>query len=130
MFGFIASLLDPTNSGVLKKGLDLIDNSYFTDQEKAKNRLKLVKSHTKFVETAVTNENQTRSLTRRFIALIVILAWVPFFITVCVLGIYSIVKNTGQLPQLLDFITTINTPTIMILAFYFGSQFANGFMKK
>ena len=44
MFNFIKSLFDETNSSTLKKGLDLIDNSFYTEQEKQGAKSKLLNS--------------------------------------------------------------------------------------
>ena len=137
MFNFITSLFDETNSSTLKKGLDLIDNSFYTEQEKqgAKSELlsakiELIKEHSNFVKTALKDENKGRSHTRRFMAMTVIFLWIPTEFALSVLGIYYIIYDPSKLSLVKDLMYVTSQPTLMVLGFYFGSQVLSGLFKK
>lgn len=107
-----------TVAETVKSGVGMLDNAFYTDQEKAANSLKMTDTWLK-IQKAIADENSIRSITRR------ILAWgilVNFLIIIDV-GVYLVVAgNTNKVNALKTFIidTKMGWMALSVVIFYFG----------
>jgi hypothetical protein len=122
MFKLVGSLFDPTNANLVSKGIDIIDKSSFKDEEKADFKLNIMNAHVDHIKAVSSDMNQTRSLTRKWISMAIIIPSLPANIFLSWMGIYAIWYNTGQLSEIRDLLFIINSGTFMVLGFYFGTS--------
>lgn len=111
----IFSKIFGTNSAV-KQGLDLVDNAFYTDQEKAENKKDMLKAYEPF------------KITQRLLALI----WTLFSILLLSLATALHIMNFDDDAEfILDLMASyqIHYIALIILGFYFGGGFLNGIKK-
>lgn len=127
MFSWLASVFGGSKNS--SKTLDIIDTSIkgignwidekdFTPEEKSKALAKAVDSHLELVK-ATNNENSTRSVTRRYIAVIII-GWVLLLSTLSIC--LYIAGRESDAKIVIDVISMVggNVLVITIVGFYFG----------
>ena len=117
----------------VNKAIDLVaksaDNLNFTNQERAKLNAELAENLAKHVEATV-DESTDRSVTRRYIAVVIITLYVCIAVAVLLLyafGVDAVAKQIVEITNVLE----LDTAFIMILAFFFGGYYINklGFFK-
>jgi len=98
-----------------------IDEKDFTPEEKSKALAKSVDSHLKLVE-ATNNENSTRSITRRWLAFIIV-GWTLLMTTVGI--IFALINDVTRANIIFDSVAGMgsNILLISVVGFYFGVQF-------
>jgi len=111
----------------VNKAIDLVaksaDNLNFTNQERAKLNAELAENLAKHVEATV-DESTDRSVTRRYIAVVIITLYVCIAVAVLLLyafGVDAVAKQIVEITNVLE----IDTAFIMILAFFFGGYYIN-----
>lgn len=107
-----------TVADTVKSGVGMLDNAFYTDQEKAANSLKMTDIWLK-IQKAIADENSIRSITRR------ILAWgiLVNFLIIIDIGVYLVVAgNTDKVNALKAFIidTKVGWMALSVVIFYFG----------
>lgn len=107
-----------TVADTVKSGVGMLDNAFYTDQEKAANSLKMTDIWLK-IQKAIADENSIRSITRR------ILAWgiIVNFLIIIDIGVYlTVTDNTAKVTILKNFIleTKMGWMALSVVIFYFG----------
>ena len=115
-----------TVADTVKSGVGMLDNAFFTDQEKATMALKSGELWLK-IQEATANENSIRLITRRVIAWLVMGLFLFLILVACIVWKFD--------PAWAKYIKeTIVDTQLMYLAmivgfFYFGSYGIQGIMK-
>lgn len=111
----------------VNKAIDFVaksaDNLNFTNQERAKLNAELAENLVKHVEATV-DESTDRSVTRRYIAVVIITLYVCIAVAVLLLyafGVDAVAKQIVEITNVLE----LDTAFIMILAFFFGGYYIN-----
>lgn len=111
----------------VNKAIDFVaksaDNLNFTNQERAKLNAELAENLVKHVEATV-DESTDRSVTRRYIAVVIITLYVCIAVAVLLLyafGVDAVAKQIVEITNVLE----LDTAFIMILAFFFGGYYFN-----
>ena len=111
----------------VNKAIDFVaksaDNLNFTNQERAKLNAELAENLAKHVEATV-DESTDRSVTRRYIAVVIITLYVCIAVAVLLLyafGVDAVAKQIVEITNVLE----LDTAFIMILAFFFGGYYIN-----
>ena len=110
-------LLDIFNSGnkTVDKGIELIDNAFYTDQEKASTKLSLLKAYEPF------------KIAQRYLALIFCLPYaLAWFVTLITSFWFEIDKQIELLTSPWGMASIVLT----IVGFYFGGGFLNSLPRK
>lgn len=107
-----------TVADTVKSGVSMLDNAFYTKQEKATNALKMTDMWLK-IQKIIADENSIRSITRR------ILAWgiLVNFLIIIDIGVYLIIMgNTEKVTALKEFIidTKMGWMALSVVIFYFG----------
>ena len=109
----------------VNKAIDIVaksaDNLNFTNQERAKLNAELAENLAKHVEATV-DESTDRSVTRRYIAVVIITLYVCIAVAVLLLyafGVDAVAKQIVEITNVLE----LDTAFIMILAFFFGGYY-------
>lgn len=110
------------------KTLKMIDNAFFTEQERAERRRQVVTDYLEHQRLILQNDTHYRSVTRRYIALAFVVAYVVVLVLVL---ISPVIGNEALYSQAMGELTPI---VILIITFYFGTgaikTFQNGGKKK
>lgn len=119
--GLLSSLLSPkTGADIVKSGMGLVDNAFYTEQEKAKNYKELTEIAMKHDQMAWADNNTARSITRRWIACSITFV---FLLAVLVLGIVYMIPALSYAEDGLKFIIQmVDQPFTIVLSFYFGTH--------
>ncbi len=111
----------------VNKAIDFVaksaDNLNFTNQERAKLNAELAENLAKHVEATV-DESTDRSVTRRYIAVVIITLYVCIAVAVLLLyafGVDAVAKQIVEITNVLE----LDTAFVMILAFFFGGYYIN-----
>lgn len=105
---------------VVDKSFDLVDNAFYTDQEKAENKSNILKYYEPF------------KLAQRYLAMtfapVYCFAWVLTFLTELLSALWG---NTVKLDKVYGLLTGhMATMVILILGFYFAGGAAEGIMDR
>lgn len=116
MFSWLTGNSDATEKAV--EGVSsLLDNAFYTDQEKGEVRLKMVDFHIRFAEAT-----QHMSISRRIITIVVTAMWALVVLILLILGIVF-GKDAASVKFVFDTMKDIvNPPFMIIVGFYFLSQ--------
>lgn len=116
MFSWLTGNSDATEKAV--EGVSsLLDNAFYTDQEKGEVRMKMVDFHIRFAEAT-----QGMSISRRVITIVVTAMWAFTVLLLMLLGIWL-----GKEADSVEFVfetmkDIVNPPFMIIVGFYFLSQ--------
>lgn len=102
------------SESVVKKGVDLIDNAFYTDQEKASQKLKLLNSYEPY------------KLAQRYLAVMFCFVFLISFLV----GVVFVCLGR-DVDALLDLVSEFYLWAIVltIISFYFGGGFIESFVK-
>ena len=108
--GFIGKIF---GGGTVKKGLDLADKAFYTDQEKANMDLKLAQAY--------GQNSPASSKARRFM---MYLFCVPFMLCFLTGFVHLLLGNSAEINNIINYVNLWNLPALVggILLFYFGRQ--------
>lgn len=109
------------NSDATEKAVDgavsLLDNAFYTGQEKAEVGLKMVDFHIRFAEAT-----QHMSISRRIIVVVVTSMWALVVLVMLALGL-MLGKDATSVKFVFEILKDIvNPPFMIIVGFYFLSQ--------
>jgi len=102
----------------VKSGVSMLDNAFYTDQEKATNAGKIMDTWLE-IQKVTVGENSIKSVIRRWLACGIIFN----FLLLVNIGVYLIlIGKTDKVTALKDFIidTNMGWMTLTVVIFYFG----------
>ncbi len=118
MFSWLTGNSDATNKAV-DGAVSLLDNAFYTDQEKSAAGLKVLEFKMKFAETT-----QHMSISRRWIVCAVTAMWTLTVFVMLGMGVL-LGKDATSVKFLFEaFRDVVNPPFMVIVGFYFLSQVA------
>lgn len=128
MLGILKTIFG--SGDVLKKGLDLIDEAWTSDEEAAENKVKLIESKTK-AKTDLLSAYAPFKLAQRYIAFMFTFVFLFIMANGVVGALYGVV-NMENVKEALDFANKMWLGEIMIaiVSFYFGGGFIESVNRK
>ena len=119
--GLISKILGSTKNAdiIVKKGAEFIDHAFYTDEEKAENKVKLVDFYLKYQETT-----KGQNLARRMIALMLVGLYVALILMAVVVYPFNPLWSNMLFTTLKD---VLMQPFNIVVAFYFGSHLLRNF---
>ena len=118
----VLSIAEKTTSGVVA-GIDAL---FFTDEEKSHASQKAIETYIELMKTTA-NENSTRSMTRRILAIMVMGTFLLFLIAGAIIWRF----NTEWAMYVLGNAKTLSNLALAVGVFYFGPyQIGKAFSKK
>jgi hypothetical protein len=116
-----------TVADTVKSGVGMLDNAFYTDQEKAADGQKIMELWLKIQETTA-GENSIRSVTRRILAWTIMGAYVVIVLGACIVWKFDSAWATYILSLLTD--TNLSYLALIVGFFYFGSYAVGQYIKK
>lgn len=116
-----------TAADAVKTGVGMLDNAFYTDQEKAADAHKMVETWIKIQETTAS-ENSIRSITRRVLAWIIMGAFISLVIFAC--GAWKIDPAWADYIKQMLVDTSLGYLALIVGFFYFGSYAVGQYVKK
>lgn len=115
---------------VVKKGLDLIDEAWTSDEEKADNEVKIIEAKTN-AKATLLNAYAPFKLAQRYLALMFTFVYLFIMINGILGALYGWV-NMENVKEALKFANEMWLGEIMItiIAFYFGGGLVESYKKK
>ena len=124
MWGVIGKIFG--TGDVLDKGIDLIDDAFYTDTEKAEDLAKSKVAKTK-AKIDLMKAYAPFKVAQRYLALMFGLSYIGTYILVLVM--YFLGKEVTEVMDILEMFQ-INYVVLIIVTFYFGGGLADGVIKK
>ena len=117
-------------SDVIKKGAELLDKAFYTDEEKAKDTQKLIELKTK-AKVDLLNAYHPFKVTQRILAIAFVFTFLFIVINGILGALYGIV-DMNKVKEAMEFADSVNLGTIVmiIVGFYFGGGFVESFKRK
>jgi len=127
MFGIFKSIFG--GGDVIKKGAELLDNAFYTDQEKAKDEQKLIELKAK-AKVDLLNAYHPFKVTQRILAIAFSFTFLFIVINGILGALYGIV-DMDRVKEALKFADSVNLGDIvmMIVVFYFAGGTIESFKK-
>ena len=116
------------NNEVVKKGMNLIDEAFYTDDEKDTNKIEKIKQKIEIIKSY-----EPFKLAQRYIAVIVLINFTIAFQTCLILTVVNITTSQNyDLKSIFELLNVFNISTIMIVicSFYFGGGAIESWRKK
>ena len=128
MLGILSNIFG--SGDVVKKGLDLIDEAWTSDEEKADNEVKIIEAKTN-AKATLLNAYAPFKLAQRYLALMFTFVYLFIMMNGILGSLYGWV-NMENVRESLKFANEMWLGEIMItiVAFYFGGGLAESFKKK
>jgi len=104
----VGKLVDKASSG--------IDKIFFTKEEKADFSFKIADSLAQYVNSTIS-ENSARSITRRYLAILIMATYLFLMVAACGVSIWDVEKGTF----IFDVANKMSTLVLMVGAFFFGA---------
>ncbi|MBW2645076.1 MAG: hypothetical protein JRE23_02655 [Deltaproteobacteria bacterium] len=130
--GFLTGILGTpkvvdTVADTVKSGMGMLDNAFYTDQEKAKDAGKVMETWLA-IQKATANENSVRSITRRILAWIIMGTFVLLVVAACIVWKF----DPGWAAYIKDTIVDTKLAYLALIVgfFYFGSYGLGTLIKK
>ncbi|MFA5458049.1 MAG: hypothetical protein WC261_10505 [Synergistaceae bacterium] len=116
-----------TVADTVKSGVGMLDNAFYTDQEKAADAGKMMDLWLEIQKTTAS-ENSIRSITRRVLAWIIMGAYVLIVLAACALW----KLDAAWAQYILNLLTETNLSYLALIVgfFYFGSYAIGQYMRK
>ena len=126
--GFFSTIFG--NDNVVKKGMELIDEAFYTDEERAEDRVKLLekKSNIKLEQLKAYHPYK---VTQRFIALSFIFVFLFIMLNGILSQLYGLV-DMENVKNALNFANQmwLGEIVLIIVTFYFGGGTAEGVLER
>ncbi|AZV46853.1 hypothetical protein C3L23_06075 [Nautilia sp. PV-1] len=121
MFGFLKNIFG--GSDIIKKGADLLDEAFYTDEEKAKDKEKLIQMKAE-QKIKLLEAYHPFKVTQRILAVSFTFTFLFIVINGILGALYGWV-DMNRVKEALDFANSVNLGWIVmtIVAFYFGGGF-------
>lgn len=116
------------NNEVVKKGMNLIDEAFYTDDEKDSNKIEKIKQKIQIIKAY-----EPFKLAQRYIAVIVLINFTIAFQTCLILTVVNITTSQNyDLKSIFELLNVFNISAIMIVicTFYFGGGTIESWRKK
>lgn len=128
MLGILSNIFG--SGDVVKKGLDLIDEAWTSDEEKADNEVKIIEAKTN-AKATLLNAYAPFKLAQRYLALMFTFVYLFIMINGILGSLYGWV-NMENVRESLKFANEMWLGEIMItiVAFYFGGGLVESYKKK
>lgn len=128
MFGILSNIFG--SGDVVKKGLDLIDEAWTSDEEKADNEVKIIEAKTN-AKATLLNAYAPFKLAQRYLALMFTFVYLFIMMNGILGSLYGWV-NMENVRESLKFANEMWLGEIMItiVAFYFGGGLVESYKKK
>lgn len=128
MIGILSNIFG--SGDVVKKGLDLIDEAWTSDEEKADNEVKIIEAKTN-AKATLLNAYAPFKLAQRYLALMFTFVYLFIMINGILGSLYGWV-NMENVRESLKFANEMWLGEIMItiVAFYFGGGLVESYKKK
>lgn len=116
-----------TVADTVKSGVGMLDNAFYTDQEKAADAVKLMDVWIEIQKTTAS-ENSIRSITRRLLAWTIMGVYVLIVMAACI--VWKIDPEWAK--YILSLLTETNLSYLALIVgfFYFGSYAIGQYMRK
>lgn len=116
-----------TVADTVKSGVGMLDNAFYTDQEKAVDGQKIMDLWLEIQKTTAS-ENSIRSITRRVLAWVIMGTYVLIVLAACVIWKF----DSGWAKYILSLLTETNLSYLALIVgfFYFGSYAVGQYIKK
>ena len=121
MFGFLKNIFG--GSDIIKKGAELLDEAFYTDEEKAQDREKLIQMKAE-QKIKLLEAYHPFKVTQRILAVAFIFTFLFIVINGILGALYGWV-DMNRVKEALDFANSVNLGWIVmtIVGFYFGGGF-------
>jgi hypothetical protein len=121
MFGFLKNIFG--GSDIIKKGADLLDEAFYTDEEKAKDKEKLIQMKAE-QKIKLLEAYHPFKVTQRILAIAFTFTFLFIVINGILGALYGLV-DMNRVKEALDFANSVNLGWIVmaIVGFYFGGGF-------
>ncbi len=106
-----------TVADTVKSGVGMLDNAFYTDQEKATNGLKMQDLWLK-IQQAIANENSIKSVTRRILAWGIVCLFLFLILAAC--AVWKLDPNWAEYIKGMIIETKLMYLTMIVAFFYFG----------
>ena len=116
-----------TVADTVKSGVGMLDNAFYTDQEKAANNVKMMEVWLEIQKTTAS-ENSVRSITRRILAWLIMGVYTFIVIAACV--IWKIDSVWAEYIKNMLTETNLSYLALIVGFFYFGSYAVGQYIKK
>lgn len=116
-----------TVADTVKSGVGMLDNAFYTDQEKAADAGKMMDTWLKIQQTTA-GENSIRSITRRVLAWVIMGVYVVIVLFACVVWKFD-AAWAGYIKGILTE-TNLSYLALIVGFFYFGSYAVGQYIKK
>lgn len=123
---FSAPKIVETGCEVVKTGVGMLDEAFYTDQERAMDSIEVSKLALERVKLAL-NESSIRSITRRFLSFAII-GQAMFLTTVS--GVLYLMGKVKDAAFILDLLKFWSVPLSAVVIFYFGYYGVQQIIKK
>ena len=109
---------------VAKKAPEMVDNMFHTDQEKSQANLAWFGKWCEMM-VQIKDENTARSITRRILAMFIIVIWAVF----CFCGLVDIFLHLGNVDNILSLADALYVALVTgaVITFYFGVSIIDRF---
>ncbi len=108
-----------TAADLIKAGVSGIDKLFFTEEEKSDASAKFYDNWIKTLELLVDTES-IRSITRRYLAVAVVGAWLYLVILGVMVHVFGGDKETAEF--VFKVVESMNYPVLAVIGFYFGPE--------
>ena len=126
--GFFSAIFG--NNNIVKKGIDLIDEAFYTDEEKAEDKMKLLEKKSE-IKIEQLKAYHPYKITQRFIALSFIFVFLFIMLNGIIAQLYGIV-DIQNVKNALKFANKmwLGEIVLIIITFYFGGGAIEGILDK
>lgn len=130
--GFLSAILGApkvvdTVADTVKSGMGMLDNAFYTDQEKAVDAGKIMETWLK-IQGATASENSIRSITRRILAWLIMGVFLFLVVSACVIWRFS--PEWAMYIKSIIVDVQIGYLAMIVGFFYFGAYSVGQYMKK
>jgi len=126
--GFFSAIFG--NNNIVKKGIDLIDEAFYTDEEKAEDKMKLLEKKSE-IKIEQLKAYHPYKITQRFIALSFIFVFLFIMLNGIIAQLYGIV-DIQNVKNALKFANEmwLGEIVLIIITFYFEGGTIEGILDK
>jgi len=127
MFGFLKNIFG--GSEIIKKGAELLDEAFYTDEEKAKDKEKLIQLKAQ-AKVDLLKAYHPFKVTQRILAIMFVGSYVFIMLNGIIGSLYGVI-DMQKVKEAMDFADSMNLGliTMAIVSFYFGGGFVESFKR-
>ena len=127
MFGFLKNIFG--GSEIIKKGAELLDEAFYTDEEKAQDKEKLIQLKAE-QKIKLLEAYHPFKVTQRILAIMFVGSYVFIMLNGIIGSLYGVI-DMQKVKEAIDFADSMNLGliTMAIVSFYFGGGFIESFKR-